>query len=183
MAALSSPEVVAILGPHYTPGVLADLPLLERYQVPALTGAVGPAITAQGNKFIFRLRVNDNLGAGLLVHYVTHELNWKKIGIDYVNTAFGQGGLGALTAELTRENMAPTLVQTHLDAPKDFSLLGAYTARGEYINTEIELMRLRVKNSFAGVPPVASVPLRATSISVERLCPRTVRLPLGPNER
>jgi branched-chain amino acid transport system substrate-binding protein len=118
---ITQDHVVAILGPHYTPGVLADLPLLERYQVPGLTGAVGPAITAQGNKFIFRLRVNDNLGAGLLVHYVTHELNWKKIGIDYVNTAFGQGGLGALTAELTRENIAPALVQTHLDATKDFS--------------------------------------------------------------
>lgn len=118
---ITQDHVVAILGPHYTPGVLADLPLLERYQVPALTGGVGPAITAQGNKFIFRLRVNDNLGAALLVHYVTHDLNWKKIGIAYVNTAFGQGGLGAITAELTRENMAPTLVQTHIDSTKDFS--------------------------------------------------------------
>lgn len=118
---ITQDHVVAIIGPHYTPAILADLQLLAQYQIPAFTGATGPAVTAQGNKFIFRLRVNDNLGAALLVRFLTHELNWKKIGIDNVNTAFGQGGLGALTAELTRENMAPTLVQTHLDATKDFS--------------------------------------------------------------
>ena len=99
---MTQDQVVAIIGPHFTPGILADEPLLAQYKVPAFTGATGPAVTAQGNKFVFRVRLNDNLGAALLVRYLTHELDWKKIGIDYVNTAFGQGGIGALTAELDR---------------------------------------------------------------------------------
>jgi len=118
---ITQDHVVAIIGPHYTPAILADLQLLAPVPDPGIHRSDRAGSHCPGNKFIFRLRVNDNLGAALLVHFLTHELNWKKIGIDNVNTAFGQGGLGALTAELTRENMAPTLVQTHLDATKDFS--------------------------------------------------------------
>jgi branched-chain amino acid transport system substrate-binding protein len=114
-------HVVAIIGPHFSPGILAVLPLLERYQVPAFTGASGPAVTAQGSKYVFRIRLNDNATAALLVQYLTHDLNWKSIGIDYVNTAFGQGGFGALKAALDAEHIAPLMVQTHLDSTKDFT--------------------------------------------------------------
>jgi branched-chain amino acid transport system substrate-binding protein len=114
-------HVVASIGPHYTPGILADEPLLERYQVPAFTGATGPLVTSQGNKFVFRMRMNDKVGAALLVRYLTGEQNWKAIGIDYVNTAFGQGGLSALKAEFEAEHIVPVLVQTHLDSTKDFT--------------------------------------------------------------
>jgi branched-chain amino acid transport system substrate-binding protein len=114
-------HVVAIIGPHFSPGILAVLPLLQQYQVPAFTGASGPVVTSQGNKFVFRIRLNDNVTAALLVRYLTHDLNWRNIGIDYVNTAFGQGGLGALKAELEAEHIPPTLVQTHLDSTKDFT--------------------------------------------------------------
>ena len=118
---ITEDHVVAIIGPHFTPNVLAALPLLQRYQVPALSGATGPAVTAQNNPFIFRVRLNDNVGAGLLVRYLTQDLKWKTIGVDYVNTAFGQGGFGALKAELDAEKITPALVQTHLDGTKDFT--------------------------------------------------------------
>jgi branched-chain amino acid transport system substrate-binding protein len=118
---ITQDHVVAIVGPHYTPGILAVEPLLEAHQVSAFTGATGPVVTAQGNHYVFRMRLNDNVGARLLVRYLTHEQNWKAIGIDYVNTAFGQGGLSALKAELDAEKIEPVLVQTHLDATKDFT--------------------------------------------------------------
>ncbi|MDR3470741.1 MAG: ABC transporter substrate-binding protein [Devosia sp.] len=121
MKLVTQDHVVGIVGPHYTPAILADEPLLAQYQVPAFTGATGPAVTAQGNKFVFRVRLNDSIGAKLLVRYLTGEQHWKAIGIDYVNTAFGQGALGALRAEFAAEKIAPVLVQTHLDSTKDFT--------------------------------------------------------------
>lgn len=113
--------MVGIVGPHYTPGILAVEPLLDRYGVSALSGATGPVVTAQGNKFVFRVRLNDTIGAKLLVQYLTEVQNWKSIGMDYVNTAFGQGGFAAVKAELDAEKITPALVQTHLDSTKDFT--------------------------------------------------------------
>jgi branched-chain amino acid transport system substrate-binding protein len=114
-------HVVAMIGPHYSPAILGVEPLLANYQVPALSAASGPLVTAQGNKFVFRMRVNDNVIGALYVHYLIHDLHWQNIGIDYVNTAFGQGGFGALKAELDAEHVAPLAVQTHLDSTKDFT--------------------------------------------------------------
>jgi branched-chain amino acid transport system substrate-binding protein len=114
-------HIVGLIGPHYTPAILTDLPMLEQYKIPAFSGATGPAVTAQGNHYVFRMRLNDFVGARLLVRYLTHEQNWKAIGIAYVNTAFGQGGLGALKAEFDAEHITPVSIQTHLDSTKDFT--------------------------------------------------------------
>ena len=53
--------------------------------------------------------------------YVTERLGWKKIGIDYVNTAFGQSGIDAVKAALTVKGITPVATQTHLDSTKDFT--------------------------------------------------------------
>ena len=78
-------------------------------------------VTQGGNKFVFRVRLNDTVGAKLLVQYLTGEQNWSKIAVAYVNTAFGQGGFRAVKAELEAENKPPVAVQTHLDSTKDFT--------------------------------------------------------------
>ena len=118
---ISEDKVLAIVGPHFTPGILAVEPLLKQYHVPAFSGATGPVVTAQGNPYVFRVRLNDNVGARLLVRYAVEKLHWTDIGIDYVNTAFGQGGLGALKAALAEMHIQPKMVQTHLDSTKDFT--------------------------------------------------------------
>ena len=118
---ITQDKVAAIVGPHYTPAILAVQPLLARYQVAALSGATGPVVTAQGNKFTFRVRLNDEVGAKLLVRFLTGEQGWKTIGMDYVNTAFGQGGFSAVKTELEAEHITPAIVQTHLDSTKDFT--------------------------------------------------------------
>ena len=118
---LAQENVVALIGPHFTPAVLPNLPLLEQFQVPALTGASGPAVTEKGSKWVFRIRLNDNLGAKLMVDFVMQTLNWKKIGLEYVNTAFGQSGIGAVKQAMTAAKLEPALVQTHTDATRDFT--------------------------------------------------------------
>lgn len=118
---ITKDQVVAIVGPHYTPGILAVAPLLKQYQVSALSGATGPVVTQQNNKFIFRVRLNDTEGAKLLVDYLTGEKKWAKIAIDYVNTAFGQGGNSAIQAELANKNIKPLITETHQDTTKDFT--------------------------------------------------------------
>ena len=114
-------EVVALVGPHYTPGILPNVPLLGKYKIPALTGATGPVVTQQGSPWVFRVRLNDAIGADLLVKYVTEDLQWKKIGLGYVNTAFGQSGIAVVKASLAKRNVEPVLVQAHTDATKDFT--------------------------------------------------------------
>jgi branched-chain amino acid transport system substrate-binding protein len=76
-------NVVALLGPHFTPAILPVEPMLAQYKIPALTGASGPVVTAQNNPFVFRVRLNDAVGATLLVKYVVRTLGWKKVGLAY----------------------------------------------------------------------------------------------------
>jgi branched-chain amino acid transport system substrate-binding protein len=114
-------NVVAMLGPHFTPAMLPVEPMLAQYKVPALTGATGPVVTQQHNPFVFRVRLNDSSGAALLVKYLVQTLGWKKIGLAYVNTAFGQSGGNAVKAALAQYNIKPAAIQTHLDSTKDFT--------------------------------------------------------------
>lgn len=114
-------NVVALIGPHFSPAVLPTEPIFQQYSVPALTGATGPPITAQGNPWIFRIRLNDEVGARLLVKYAVETLKFQKIGLDYVNTAFGQGGIDVVKDELTKRGITPVDIQTHQDDTKDFT--------------------------------------------------------------
>ena len=114
-------NVVALIGPHFTPAILPVEPMLAQYKVPALTGASGPVVTQQNNPYVFRVRLNDAAGAGLLVKYVVETLGWKKIGVAYVNTAFGQSGSTAVKQALSQHGITPASIQTHLDNTKDFT--------------------------------------------------------------
>jgi branched-chain amino acid transport system substrate-binding protein len=114
-------NVVALLGPHFTPAILPVEPMLAQYKIPALTGASGPVVTAHNNPFVFRVRLNDAVGAALLVKYVAQTLGWKKVGLAYVNTAFGQSGSNAVKQALSQLDITPAAVQTHLDSTKDFT--------------------------------------------------------------
>lgn len=118
---LTERNVVAIIGPHFTPAMLPVEPLLKQYKVPALTGASGPIVTQQHNPFVFRVRLDDATGAALLVGFVLDKLRWKRIGIDYVNTAFGQSGIAAVRQALAARGVTPVATQTHLDSTKDFT--------------------------------------------------------------
>jgi branched-chain amino acid transport system substrate-binding protein len=118
---LTQSKVVAMIGPHFTPAILPVEPILQQHSVPALTGATGPVVTQQHNDWVFRVRLNDTTGAVLLVKYVLQNLGWKKIGIDYVNTAFGQSGIDAVKAALAAQGITPIATQTHLDSTKDFT--------------------------------------------------------------
>ena len=113
--------VAAMIGPHFTPAILPIEPMLPQYKVPTLTGASGPVVTQENNPFVFRVRLNDAVGAGILVKYVLEKLGWKKLGLSYVNTAFGQSGIAAVRQALATHGVKPIAVQTHLDSTKDFT--------------------------------------------------------------
>src|SRR5262249_58224974 len=102
-------------------GMLANVPMLAKYKGQCVAGATGPVVTQQGSPWVFRVRLNDAIGADLLVKYVIEDLKWKKIGLGYVNTAFGQSGIAVVKASLTSRGVEPVLVQTHTDANKDFT--------------------------------------------------------------
>ncbi|WAH35769.1 ABC transporter substrate-binding protein [Alicyclobacillus dauci] len=114
-------NVVAVIGPHFSPAMLPAESLFSKYKVPALTGATGPVITAQGNPWIFRIRLNDSIGAKLLVQYAVNDLHLKRVGLDYVNTSFGQSGIQAVKQALAADGITPVDIQTHDDSTKDFT--------------------------------------------------------------
>lgn len=118
---LTEDHVVAVLGPHFTPAMLPSEALFAHYHVPALTGASGPVVTQQHNKWIFRVRLDDATGAQLLVKYVLNDLKWRRIGLDYVNTAFGQSGIAEVKKALAAHGIKPVITETHLDSTKDFT--------------------------------------------------------------
>jgi branched-chain amino acid transport system substrate-binding protein len=118
---ITQDQVIATIGPHFTPAMLPAEAVFKKYKVPALTGASGTPITAQGNEWIHRIRLNDQTGAKILVDYVIDTLGWKKIGLDYVNSAFGQAGIKSVKAELKVKGVTPVAEQSHADDTKDFT--------------------------------------------------------------
>lgn len=114
-------KVVAMIGPHFTPAMLPSEPIFEKNQIPALTGASGAVITEQKNPWIFRIRLNDKVGGQLLTQYTLDKLGYKKIGLGYVNTSFGQSGIQVVQDYLTKLGIKPVEIQTHLDDTKDFT--------------------------------------------------------------
>ena len=118
---ITQDQSVALIGPHFTPAILPAEPLFKKYKVAAITGASGAPVTAQGNEWVHRIRLDDATGAKLLVDFVLDKLGWKRIGLDYVNSAFGQAGIEAIKAELKARGVTPVAEQNHADDTKDFT--------------------------------------------------------------
>ena len=71
---VTSDKVVAIIGDYFSPNTAAFLPLLDQYQVPAVSpNSNATNITTSGSKYIFRVVHSSLLEAETLAHYAVEK--------------------------------------------------------------------------------------------------------------
>ncbi len=94
--AVEQDKVLAYIGGNKSTQILAMADAIKAFGVPTLVGGTNATITKQGNPWLFRCRVSDEIVGAILVKYVKDELKLTKIGIIHSNEAFGSGGADAI---------------------------------------------------------------------------------------
>jgi branched-chain amino acid transport system substrate-binding protein len=114
-------KVPLMMGPHYSVAQMATQKLYWEAKVISTTGASGVPVTAQGNPYVFRVRMNDILVGKALVAYARDTLKATKIAIHYINDDFGKGGMERVVKGLEEFQMKPVAVESHNAGDKDFT--------------------------------------------------------------
>jgi len=100
---------------------LADMVVTERAGIPQITaGSTGASITEQGDKWIFRTAVNDELQANALVDYAVKTLGIKKASTLTAADSYGQSGATLLKAAAEKAGLNLVVTATYNGGDKDF---------------------------------------------------------------
>ena len=100
---------------------LADMVVTQRAGIPQITaGSTGASITEQGDKWIFRTAVNDELQANALVDYAVNTLGIKKASTLTASDSYGQSGATLLKAAAQKAGLNLVVTATYNAGDKDF---------------------------------------------------------------
>ena len=93
-------EVVGIAGSFSSSCTLADLDVVDEYEIPMITsGSSAASILESGSEWISRSFPSDSLQIAALLNYIMEKNpDTHKIGMIYCNDDYGKGGLDSLTA-------------------------------------------------------------------------------------
>lgn len=87
-------DLSAIVGTGFSGLTLSILPVLEQYQIPAVTNSSSDDIVKQGYKYIFKIAPLSSDFGKLQVEFIQklneqYDLNIKKVGVIYVDNSYG----------------------------------------------------------------------------------------------
>lgn len=114
-------DICAMFGQTYSTQVLAEAPFIIKTGVPYVFSATNPKITQMGNKWMFRLRTNDEVVGQILAHYVVDKLKLKKVALTYGNEEYGRTGAKVVEDTLKSLGVTPVAITTHTPNDKDFT--------------------------------------------------------------
>ncbi len=102
---LCSENIVGLIGPHLSGNVMAVQGIVQRAQLPMLTGGTSPALLNANNPWFFRIRASDAIVAPIATKYLIENLKCKKIGMIFDNDAFGTGAKNVVADYLKTINL------------------------------------------------------------------------------
>ncbi len=118
---LTAEQPVAILGPNISAVALALVPRLDRSQIPMLSGALSPDLTASGSPWVFRIRSSDTIAAQDLVAYALDTLKLSSVAVITEESDYGQGGATAVLDALKAGGVTPVMTATFAADANDLS--------------------------------------------------------------
>jgi branched-chain amino acid transport system substrate-binding protein len=115
-------KVVATIGDVCSGATLAAMKVAAQAETPMLNNtSTSPVITAQGNKWIFRLQASDSKGAKNLIEFAVKKLGLKRIAIMHDNDSYGKDGSDVIEKTL-KDLGQPAVVRLSFGrGDKDFS--------------------------------------------------------------
>lgn len=84
-------EVVSVIGHFTSSATYAAIPIYQRNGIPLIVvTATDPALTKQGNTFVFRICITQEVDGSAVAKWVVKKLNKKRIAGIYINTDYGK---------------------------------------------------------------------------------------------
>lgn len=114
---------VAVIGPTFTPFVLALAPAVRRAEVPLFTAAIGTKVTAAevSGGWVFRISTSDAEATAKLADYVATVLKPQRPAILFANNDYGKSGAGVMRATLAAHGIAFAAEEQFTQGDKDMS--------------------------------------------------------------
>ena len=82
----------AILGTVYSSSTVANMDIARQAGIPQISGSESVLVVQKGNPNIFLTSFSQQVGFAKLVKWLVEDLKADRIGLIYVNNAFGKGG-------------------------------------------------------------------------------------------
>jgi len=163
-------DIVAFLGSIRSTQVHAMAPDVLKLGKPVMIGGTDPALTHQGNPWLFRFRPNDSYSGRVIAEYGVKTLGKKKWAIVHSTDAFGTAGGKALAEALGKLEAPPVLDQGYSNQSPDFTpvvlavkqsgadVLGTYfTFENDLAIFARQLRQLGVTIPWVGSPSTVAV--------------------------
>lgn len=115
-------DVVALLGPHMTTGVLAVDQTARDYSLPCFVGGTALSISELDNPYIYRTRSSDRMNAYAAARYLVEDMGCTKIGMLYNNVDLGIGAKSIVEEFLATKDMELVAAEAH--NPGDVDMTG-----------------------------------------------------------
>ncbi|HTU00979.1 MAG TPA: ABC transporter substrate-binding protein [Candidatus Sulfotelmatobacter sp.] len=169
--AIEQEKVLAYIGGNKSTQILAMADTIKANGIPTMVGGTNASITKIGNPWLFRLRVNDDIVAAILVKYVKEELKLTKIGMIYSNEAFGSGAAEAVSAAAKAQGLTVVAKERLNLGDRDFTaqlltlkragaeVLIPYSAgTEEFARVLVQYRQMGSPFKFIGPPAIAQKP-------------------------
>jgi branched-chain amino acid transport system substrate-binding protein len=168
-----SGNVTAIIGPIRSTEVQALTPYIERAQLPVIMGGTAPALTHEGDPWVFRTRPNDSYSAKALATFVVKTLHLNKIAVIHSSDAFGEGANTSVLAALKDLGVRPVTDQSYNNHDADLTpqalrikrsgaqaLISYITFDEDGVVLARQMHQLGVHVTWAGSPSLTTVTSR-----------------------
>lgn len=117
----SDKSLAGIIGPIRSTQVQAASPAIAKSGIPTMIGGSDVSLTRVNNRWVFRIRPNDNYSSRVIADFGVNTLKLRKWAIVHSTDAFGAGGKTALVAALKAQGVEPVLVQGYTSNSQDFT--------------------------------------------------------------
>ncbi len=115
-------RVRAVIGPINSSNCLASMRVTQREQVPQITPVcASPAITAQGNPYIFRTTLSDSRYASSLAEFAVKTVKLSRFAILHDADDYGTDGANVFERKLRELGITPLVREKWNRGDKDFT--------------------------------------------------------------
>lgn len=93
-------DVFAVFGPGFSGSILVSMAETKRAQIPNFTGGEAASVTMQGNPYVFRTALGQQVAMPKAARYMVQTLKAKTVAVIYGNNDYGKGGRDMITKAL-----------------------------------------------------------------------------------
>jgi branched-chain amino acid transport system substrate-binding protein len=120
---VSRGDIVAFVAPPSSTQTHAIAPDVLKAGRPVVFNGSDPALTHEGNRWLFRCRAHDGYSARVIAEYGVKDLGKRNWAIIHSTDAFGVAAMKLLVESLDKLGVKPVLVQGYVNAQADFTAL------------------------------------------------------------